>query len=73
MPSSPFSRINEQAKACVFIVLLSAPQVIIYFELAGARAVAMALSLTKAPIAPVLFRSNSIRRTNHATESRHRH
>ncbi len=46
MPSSPFSRTNEQAKACVFIVLLSAPQVIIYFELAGARAVAMALSLT---------------------------
>ena len=34
MPSSPFSRINEQAKACVFIVL------------AGARAVAMAPSLT---------------------------
>jgi len=40
------SRTNEQAKACVFIVLPSAPQVIIYFELAGARAVALALSLT---------------------------
>jgi hypothetical protein len=37
MRSSPFSRINEQAKIRVFIVLLStAPKVIIYFELAGA-------------------------------------
>ncbi len=42
----PFSRTDEQAKVRVFIVLLSAPQAIIYFELAGARAVALALSLT---------------------------